>query len=111
MSRRTALLAAALVCLIALPAAAQTATPAAPAPAPATAAAAQSPAPAPTPATPDAGWLRPEPQRSVAPALPGDAQSPFAPFQASSCILQCLKSGEDGLCCSYICHPIGEDPC
>jgi hypothetical protein len=118
MPRRTAILAAVTAMIVvavlaALPAAAQTATQAVPSAPPALAAAVQPPAPAPAPAAaPDAAWLRPEPQRSIAPALPGDAQSPLAPFQATSCIVQCIKNtGQDGVCCGYICHPIGEDPC
>jgi hypothetical protein len=29
----------------------------------------------------------------------------------STCVQQCLKSGEDLICCNYICHPIGMNPC
>jgi hypothetical protein len=27
------------------------------------------------------------------------------------CVQQCVQSGGDPLCCRYVCHPIGENPC
>lgn len=28
-----------------------------------------------------------------------------------TCVQSCVKSGGDPICCRYVCHPIGMNPC
>jgi hypothetical protein len=103
MLHRITLLAFALFCMGALAANAATAA-TAPAASQVPAAVAAMPAPATGP-----GWLtRPQVDRTVEATA---ADGPLGSIFALTCVQQCLQSGEDLICCRYICHPIGMNPC
>lgn len=32
-------------------------------------------------------------------------------LKVDNCVLQCIQGGGDSICCRYLCHPIGQNPC
>ncbi|HEX4960710.1 MAG TPA: hypothetical protein VF173_07710 [Thermoanaerobaculia bacterium] len=104
MSRRTAVLALCLLCLSSLAAVAASEPPQAPTPAVAGSVAVTN-----APAA-DLSWL-------LQPA--GTSQEPAAntlfgatpAFTCTTCICLCVQQGNDSICCRYLCHPIGMNPC
>lgn len=104
MSRRITLLTLCLLCLFSFAAAAAT-EPANPPTSPESRAAASAP-------TTDLSWL-------LQPGAPITSQEPAAndlfgatpAATCTTCLCRCIQSGEDSICCRYMCHPIGMNPC
>jgi hypothetical protein len=106
MSSRITFLVLCLLCLFSLAAAAASAPPN-----PATPSGPDSRAVASAPAA-DLSWL-------LQPGAPSTSQEPAAnalfgatpAVTCTKCICQCIQAGGDSICCAYVCHPIGMNPC
>ena len=103
MTRRITLLVLSQLCILPL------AATAAEEPVPSPAAAASPALAGPAAQTPDLGWL----QRLDANAslIPQTEDGPLGATFRDTCLQQCLQSGEDLICCRYLCNPIGMNPC
>jgi hypothetical protein len=106
MSRRITFLALCLLCLFSLAAAAasEPPNPATP-PGPGSGAVTNAPAV-------DLSWLLQPGATSTSQEPASNALFGATPaFTCTTCICRCIQAGGDSLCCSYVCHPIGRNPC
>jgi len=104
MSRRIPWLALGLLCLFPFAAAAANELPKAPALAPSSAVA-NAPAA-------DLSWLLQPGETTTSQEPASNALFGATPsFTCNTCICQCVQQGGDSICCRYICHPIGMNPC